>query len=195
VRGVVYPSSGPHVAGGTALARECGRALRCSTAGSGSGVGLAVPFGLPSPGQQAVELMGFDVTADDPLEHVLQVFERVETAHPGTLDQRGEDGPGARPGIRAGEQAIAAPRGNGLSILPTSGRMLTSTTAGTLCMVAVSGCKAANRAAMAVSILSSQRPATSRYCRNGCWTRSSVRAWQWERLGSRWQRSSTFSVS
>jgi hypothetical protein len=119
----------------------------------------------------------------------------VEAVHPSALDQRREDRPGSRAGVCPGKQSVLPRRRNGLSILPTSGRILTSTTAGTLCMVAVSGCKAVNRAAMAVSILSSQHPATSRYCRNGCWTRSSVRAWKWERLGSRWKRSSTFSVS
>jgi hypothetical protein len=50
--------------------------------------------------------MGFDVTGDDPLEHVLQVFERVEAAHPGTLDQRREDRPGSGAGVRPGEQSV-----------------------------------------------------------------------------------------
>jgi hypothetical protein len=30
-------------------------------------------------------LMGFDVTGDDPLEHVLQVLEGIETIHFGAL--------------------------------------------------------------------------------------------------------------
>ena len=50
--------------------------------------------------------MGFDVTGDDPLEHVLQVLEGIEAAHLGALDQRGEDRPGSGAGIRPGEQGV-----------------------------------------------------------------------------------------
>ena len=75
--------------------------------GSGSLGGCAAgAFGLPIPRQQAVELMGFDVTGDDPLEHVLQVLEGIETIHFGALDQRREDGPGPGAGVRAGEQGV-----------------------------------------------------------------------------------------
>jgi hypothetical protein len=146
------------------------------------------------PGEQSGVIRQAAITADD-FEHAGEPDARVVAVELGGFDDRIERGSRFATGIGPGEQPVLAADRNGLSILPTSGRMLTSTTAGTLCMVAVSGCKAANRAAMAVSMLSSQRPVTSRYCRNGCWTRSSVRAWKWERLGSRWTRSSTFSVS
>ena len=59
--------------------------------GSGSLGGCAAgAFGLPIPRQQAVELMGFDVTGDDPLEHVLQVLEGIETIHFGALCRNAE---------------------------------------------------------------------------------------------------------
>jgi hypothetical protein len=50
--------------------------------------------------------MGFDVTGDDPLEHVLQVFERVEAVHPGTLAERRTMPSGA---VRAGRGGVAVP--------------------------------------------------------------------------------------
>jgi hypothetical protein len=52
--------------------------------------------------------MGFDVTGDDPLEHVLQVLEGIEAVHFGALDQRGEDRPGSGAGVRPSEQGVLA---------------------------------------------------------------------------------------
>jgi hypothetical protein len=50
--------------------------------------------------------MDFDVAGHDALEHVLQVFERIEAVHPGALDQRGEDRPGSGAGVCPGKQSV-----------------------------------------------------------------------------------------
>ena len=81
--------------------------------------GCRGPFGLPGPGQQAVEVVGLDLARDQALQHVGEVGERVDTVQFCRVDEGGQDGPALAAGRRTREQGVLpAETGSGVNPPP-----------------------------------------------------------------------------
>jgi len=94
--------------------------------------------GGPVPGQEFVQ--AGDQMVADAVEHCRRVGIGIETRELGRLDDRHRVRDHRAAGVRAGEEIVLPADRNRPSILPMSGRMLTSIIAGTLSTAAESGC-------------------------------------------------------
>src|ERR1700756_1715273 len=76
-----------------------------ATRGSGIDGSLSL-CGLPGPGQQRAQLVGFGPGRNDTLEDIAQIGEGLDAIELGRLDQRGDDGPAFGALIGAGEEVV-----------------------------------------------------------------------------------------